>query len=390
LTAAPGFVGRAADLGEASCEAMSTGSAPAGAALALAPSAGGRRSATVVDLGSASASGPLDVSSAVSSGTIRNTSCPQPNASGSAVLVSTDEQLALVREDGTSVRAEPLDRVAWTNDQRAIVGVAAGVPAELRIHAVDDLRPVTTWPVELGVSRPPGIPADVRATGADGLAIVADGSPRAVVVDLASGDLRYLNSFEDPDNSSEVAGEHDISFAVDISDDGRIAAGLGERVVTVWQLDGTADVFPATTIEPAGSPLDVAGTTGPATRPVLSPSGARVALITSAGVEVFETASGEPVSAPIEAAVSAGAVRFVDEGLIAVLTAGGELLHYDLGQVSTLASTVIDEAPWGGLVASDGSTLTTIDDVSDRWVAVSLTDGERTDVPPPGPPGRHG
>jgi DNA-binding SARP family transcriptional activator/tRNA A-37 threonylcarbamoyl transferase component Bud32 len=375
LTATPGLVRRVATLGEASCEAMSTGSGPVGAALALAPDADGPRLTTVVDLVSGAASGPLDVSSAVSPGTIRNTSCPQPNASGSAMLVSTDEEVALVHEDGTSVRAEPLDLVAWTNDQQAIVGVATdvatGVQAELRVHADDDLRLLTSVPIRLG--HPEGIPADIRATGADGLAIVADGSHRAVVVDLASGDQRYLNAFEDPD-------ERDFSFTVDISDDGGVAVGLGYRVMTVWQLDGDADVFPATAIEPAGSPYGVVGTTGPAPRPVLSPTGARVALITSAGVEVFDIASGEPVSAPIEVAVSAGAVRFVDDGLIAVLTAGGELLHHDLGRPSALASTMIDGVP-GGLVASDGSTFTATigDPVSRRWVVFSLADGGRTD-----------
>lgn len=370
LTAAPGSVRRVANLGEARCEAMSTGSGPVGAGLALAPDARGPRSVIVADLVSGASSGPLDVVPATS-GTIRNTSCPQPNASGSALLVSTDEELALVREDGTSVRAAPLDRVAWTNDQQAVVAVQGGRPAQLRIHSVDDLRPVATWPVLLGHPGPPGNPSDVRATGAGGLAIVADASHRVVVVDLSSGEQRYLNPSD----------ELDVSFTVDISDDGRVAVGLGYRMITVWELEGDADVFPARTIEPAGSPNDLAGTTGPAPRPVLSPTGARVALITSAGVEVFDTASGEPVSAPIEAAVSAGAVRFVDDDVIAVLTAGGELLHHDLGQISPLAWTVITDVPRGGLVASDGSTLTTTvgDPVSRRWVVVSLADGERTD-----------
>jgi hypothetical protein len=211
----------------------------------------------------------------------------------------------------------------------------------------------------------------VRAT--DALAIVADGSYRAVVVDLASGELRYLTG---------AAG--DISFAVDIADDGSRAVALGERMVTVWRLDGDADA-PPLAIEPAGSPLDLVGTTGPANRPVLSPTGDRVALITSAGVEVFDTASGAPVTAPIEAAVSSGAVRFVDDDELAVLTASGRLLRYRLDHVRGLASVVLDGPIDGGLIDADGSTLTTVEqNEGGEWRAVAyrLADGERADLGP--------
>jgi DNA-binding SARP family transcriptional activator/tRNA A-37 threonylcarbamoyl transferase component Bud32 len=363
LAGAPGFVRRVATLGEATCQGVSTGSGSDGAVLAFADEAGDGASATIVGLASGDELATVDVSAAVLSSPTRNTSCAQPDAAGSAVLVSTDRQVVLVRQDGTVSSTDPLDRVAWTNDQRAVVGVETGVPARLRVHAGDDLRLLATLPVQL--DGPLGIPADVRATGPDGVAIVADGSYRAVVVDLTTGEQRFL-----------TAGDGDISFAVDIADDGRVAVALGQRVVSVWQLDGDSEL-PARMIELAGSPLDIGGTTGPRVRPVLSPSGGRVALITSAGIEVFDTSSGAPVAAPIEAAISAGAVRFVDNDVLAVLTAAGELLHYDLGQVSGLGSTVIDGVS-SGLIDADGSTLSAIE--SGRSVLVSLPDGRRTDL----------
>jgi hypothetical protein len=364
LAAAPGFVSRVADLGEAACEAMSTGSGSAGAALVLTPDADGQRSATIVDLVSGHELRSIDISVAATS-TLRNTSCAQPNATGSAALVMTDREAALVREDAISVTADPLDRAAWTNDQRAIVGLETGVPARLRVHAGDDFRLLASVPVEL--DGPLGVPEDVRATGPDGLAVIADGSFRAVLVDLATGEQRFL-----------PAGD-DISFAVDITDDGRLAVALGQRALTVWRLDGDSE-SPPQMIELAGSPIDVAGTSGPGVRPVLSPSGSRVALITSAGVEVFDVLSGTPVSAPIEAAISAGAVHFINDDVLAVLTASGELLHYDVGQVPGVGSVLIEEVP-GGLIGPDGLTLLAVE--SDRLVRISLPDGRRTDLGDP-------
>lgn len=231
-----------------------------------------------------------------------------------------------------------------------------------RLGSADDLGLLGTVPVRL--DGPLGIPADVRATGPDGVAIVADGSNRAVLVDLATGDQRSL-----------TAAGGDISFAVDIADDGRVAVALGQRVVTVWRIDGDSEPSPQT-IGLVGSPIDVAGITGPAIRPVLNPSGTRVAVITSAGIEVFDTASRMPVAAPIEAAISAGAVRFVDDDVLAALTAERELLRYDLSQVSGLGSAVIKGVP-GGLIGPEGSTLSTVE--ARRSVIVSLPGGRRAD-----------
>ena len=366
LQAVPGFAERVAVTGQARCESMSSGSGPTGALLTLSPTHDGGATVSVTDLLTGGSREIVSLSAADADGVL-NTNCAVPDDAGSAVLVPSDDELILVNADGSTELSAPADRVAFTNDQQAVIAAVAGVPVTLRVLDADDLRPISE--MSALVDGPLGRPADVRATAADGVAVVADGSFRAVLVDLQSGVQRYLNPGSDEDGA-------DINYAVDISDDGAVAVGLGERLLTVWQLDGSGDVDPTAVITPLGSTFDFGGTSGPSIRPRLNPSGTQVVLVTSVGIEVFDTSTGRPVAAPIEVTASTGAVTFIDDDVLAVLTAAGELLHVRLGVPPVVGTPIVDVVD-GGLISGDGSSFTEIAD--DRWVVVSLPDGERTD-----------
>jgi hypothetical protein len=97
-----------------------------------------------------------------------------------------------------------------------------------------------------------------------------------------------------------------------------------------------------------GSPFDQGGVTGPAIRPALSPSGERVAVVTSAGVEVFATADGASLGPPLAGAASSGALRFLDEDRLGVFTSSGDLIHLDIRRSSGLSQVVLADLPDGG------------------------------------------
>lgn len=355
LSASPELIERAATFSDASCVRWSVGPAPGMVAIVNAT----RSSAQIVEATTGELVRAVDVPAT------RASQCPQPTAGGDRVWANAPDGGLLMGGAGPGVSGPQIDRASWTDDQRAVVGVANGRPATLIVLDGDDLAPTARIDVELlDLS---GVVEDVRATTATGQAIVADGGFQPVVVDLATGEQRLL-----------PAGK-DIVFTLDVVDDGRMVAGLGQSALTVWDTTAPAGE-PPLTVELQGSPLDQGGVSGPAIRPALSPSGDRIAVITNAGVEVFATADGAPLGPPLAGAASSGALRFLDEDRLAVLTSSGDLIHLDIGRSSGLARVVLADLPDGGLVAADGSTVTLVD--GDRLVALPVEGGEPVDLGP--------
>jgi DNA-binding SARP family transcriptional activator len=368
LSAAPHFAERVAQFGGGTmCAAMSSGGTSQGTVLGVTEGSDGTIRATIIELASGRTTAQLVVPPTL------NTRCPQPNASGSSAWAATDAGSLVVTGDGTVSTDMRPERSAWTNDQEAIVGVIAGdvgVAARLRVLDARDLDQLVDLEVALdGTDNRVG---DVRATAPDGIAVVADGAFRVALVDLATGSQQFLPATASPDP--------DIAIRLDVSDDGTVVAATGLRSLLVWQV-AADDVAPARLIALTGSPIDLGGTTGSPVRPRLSPSGARVAVITSAGIETFDISSGAPIVPAIEVAVSAGALRFLAEDRLAVLTAAGEVLHFDLEPARGLATTVVANAP-GGIVSRDGASLTGVE--NGRNVSVSLPEGRRSDHGPAG------